>query len=262
MADHVGPDPVRGAGRRPAVAAGLVLVLAALAGELRAPAPVLPASVTLGLAALAVVVLAALVATTSGPALVTGRALRTAALVPIGLITFLVVGPRFRLLVVMLAILAGLLALAVAIAAVATVSTRRRDSVTALVAVVAVAVGGWFGAGVVREGRMAIHADRYRSEAEALIGRPIAGSSVWKAHGLDEPLAAFRTFEAVPGHEERRVPIAVAWLWDPGEDGPAASYGVLYAPDDGGLRAYVPTEGQASDCTATAVDHFYWCAFV
>ncbi|HEX7134010.1 MAG TPA: hypothetical protein VF228_15645 [Iamia sp.] len=260
MADEAVPDPVPEAGRRPTVAAALVLALAALAGELRAPAPVLPGSVVLGLVALAAVGLAALVVTT-GPALVTGREVRTGALVPIGLVTFLVVGPRFRLLVLVLWWLVGLLALGVAIAAVATIPTRRRDGVTALVAVVAVTVGGWYGEGAVREARLALHADRYRGEAEELVGHPTDGSDVWVAHGLDEPIPAFRTFHSVPGDGEQRDPVAVAWMWDPGEDGPASSWGVLYAPDDIGRRAYVATEGQADGCTAAAVDDFYWCYF-
>jgi len=212
VADDVGPDPALAAGRRPTGTAALVLVLAALVGELRAPAPVLPAGVALGLVALAAAGLAALVITTGVPAL-------------------------------------------------AAIPTRRRDGVTALVAVVVAAVGGWFGAGVVHEGRMAIHADRYRSEAEAIIGRPADEDDVWGPHGLDEPLAAFRTFNGLTADGERADPIAVAWLWDPGEDGPAAAYGVLYAPDDSALRAYVPTGGRATDCTTTVVDRFYWCWF-
>jgi hypothetical protein len=258
VADHGGHDPAPDAGRRPEVAAALVLVLAALAGELRAPAPVLPAPIALGSVALAAAGLAALVVTT-GPALVTGREVRTGALVPVGLVTFLVVGPRFRLMVLMLWLLAGLLALGVAIAAVTTIPTRRRDGVTALVAVVTITIGGWFGEGVVREARLAVHADRYRSEAEALTGGGPSADDVYP-DALDEPFLAAREPGAIPGNEGHRHPITVAWLWDPGEDGPAASWGVLYAPD-GGPRVHGLTGGHALRCTAAVVDDFYWCSF-
>lgn len=261
VADDSAPDPVPEAGRRATVAAALVLAFAALTGELRAPAPVLPVVVALGLVALAATGLAALVARTGVPALVTGRELRTAAIVPIALITFLVVGPRFRLVVAMLTILAGLLALAVAMAAIAAIPTRRRDSVTAVVALAVVAVAGWFGAPLVREGRLAIHADRYRSEAEARIGRPVTEVVEYPGTALDQPFFTSREPDALAGDEEGRDPIAVAWLWDPGEDGPASSWGVLYAPE-GGPPVHGLAAGVALRCREAAVDDFYWCSFV
>jgi hypothetical protein len=245
VADEVSSRPAR---RRTAGAIVLVPAIAALLGELRAPAPVLPGPLVLALLALAAVGLATLVVATGLRALVRGRELRAAALVPMALVVFLVAGPRFRLLVLMLWLLVGLLAVAVVVAALV-FNDRGRDAWVAIVAVITVPVVGWFAAGLVRETRLAVHADRYRTEARALIERPAGEYPEHPGSTLDEP------FLATWGDR-----LVVAWLWDPGEDGPAPTHGLIYAPE-GSPPDDDRSAGGAGDCTAAVVAAFHWCAF-